>query len=182
MQLSGRLGNTDYRMYSVLSITTPLFLVFQIEELARVSSRSMLEIECATRYSIKKLMLSRMCILGITDLCILSAWVLFLNSYMKSGLIEILLYSLVPFNITVSGMFYLLKRDRGDKYVWKALSYTAFVCICFVVVPHYKPFIYDAAYQNIWLLLFAGTTGILLKTAGDVWKGMEHYKKLEEMI
>lgn len=169
---------TNYRQLSLLSTMTPLFLVFHIEELAKVYNKSMLEIEMAAKYSLKKLVLSRLCILGITDLVVMSGWILFLNSCLKESLFGILLYSLVPFNITVAGMLYLLKYSGKGMYAYQALSYTAFVCACFIVIPHYRPLIYNSSYQDIWLLAYVLSLFVLVKNIKELWKNIEHSEGL----
>lgn len=168
----------DYMQLSLLSVMTPLFLVFHIEELARVCNKSMLEIELATKHSLKKLILSRLCILGITDFVMMCGWILFLNSCLKESLFGILLYSLVPFNITVMGMLYLLKYSGKGTYAYQALSYTIFVCVCFIVIPQYKPLIYSSSYQDIWLLAYVVSLFLLVKSIKELFKNIAHRQDL----
>lgn len=177
----GREGYAYYQLFTVISTMTPLFLVFQIEELAKVSNRSMLEIEFSTRNSLKKLMLSRLCILGMVDFLILSIWITFLNYHLNEDLFKILLYSLVPFNITVIGLLYLLNHTKRNSYGYQAFAYTVVVCACFVVIPHHRPLVYSADYQNIWILLFWASIFILVKTIKETWQRMEYYEKMEEI-
>lgn len=168
---------TSYTQLSLLSAMTPLFLIFQIEELAKIYNRSMLEIEMATKYSLKKLVLSRLCILGITDLAVLGVWIFFLNCYLKENLFGILLYTLVPFNITVAGMLYLKYSGKG-MYAYQALSYTVFVCVCFIVIPHERPLIYNSRYLDIWMLMYVLSLFGLVKNIKELWKNMEHGERL----
>lgn len=156
--------NTDRQMLSVLSAMTPLLLVFQIEELSKVFYKSMLEIEFATKYSLKKLLLSRMCILGSVDVLVIGILMIVLRAYYEESLILLLLYSLVPFNITVIGLLYLLKLLNGRKYGYYACAYTAFVSACFIMLEQYRPFLYSKNQQDIWMIGLFVTTGMLVKS------------------
>lgn len=163
----------DYRFYSLISTVTPLLLVFHIEELARVCYKSTLEIEMATKYSLKKLLLSRVFILGITDLCMLGVFVLFLNGQFKVGIFTVMLYCLVPFLITVAGLLYLLKFAGQRLYGYQAFAYTIFVCLCFVILPHYKPAMYGDGSQGYWIVAAAAALGVLVWVARDTWKKLD---------
>ena len=172
------IGYTDYRILAMISISTPVLLLFHIEEFARICYKSMLEIEMATKYSLKKLLLSRMCILGMVDLAMLGGFILFLNICLDVSLFGILLYSLVPFNFTVIGLLYLLKYSGSGKYGYQAFSYTVFVCACFVIIPHYEPLIYSSDNQNIWFLVCIVSLCILVRTIRNVWKDMIYCEEL----
>lgn len=167
----------DYMVLPMFSALTPLLLVFNIEELARISYRSMLEIEMATKYSLKKLMLSRLCILGITDLVVLTAFIFLLNMYLGNSLYLIVMYSLIPFNITVIGLLHLLKYQSKGRYDYMALAYTLIVCVVFVTVPQRKPVLYSGAYENIWTLVFLLSFGLLIKKLLSVWRDAEDCEK-----
>lgn len=172
------IGYTDYRILSLISTLTPMLLVFHIEEFARICHKSMLEIELATKYSLQRLLLSRLCILGIMDLAVFGGFIPFLNIYLDIRLFGILLYSLVPFNITVIGLLYLLKYSGKGLYRYQAFSYTVFICACFLIIPHYEPLIYSSANQNIWLLIYIASLCVLAKVIKEVWKDMVHCEGL----
>ena len=172
------IGYMDYRIFSMVSTLTPMLLVFHIEEFARICYKSMLEIEMATKYSLKKLVLSRMCILGILDIVVLAVFIIFLKISLDVSLFGILLYSLVPFNITVIGLLYLLKYSGRGLYGYWALSYTVFVCAFFVIVPRCEPFIYSRDNQNIWMLACIVSLCVLVRTIKEAWKEMVHCEGL----
>lgn len=163
----------NYLELPMFSALAPLLLVFNIEELARISYRSMLEIEMATKYSLKKLMLSRFCILGITDLVVLTAFIFLLNMYSGKSLFLIVMYSLVPFNITVIGLLHLLKYQAKGRYDYMALAYTLLVCAGFVLAPSPDSILYSGANENIWIIAFLLSFGILIRKLLLVWKDVE---------
>lgn len=166
----------DYMEIPMFSALTPLLLVFNIEDLAKISCRSMLEIEMAAKHSLKKLMLSRFCILGIADVIVLGIFIFFLNSYSGESLYLILIYSLIPFNITVWGLLHLLKYQASGRYDYMALVYTLLVCAIFVLAPGRKPILYSGAYENIWIMLFIVSAILLIRKLLSVWKAAEDYE------
>lgn len=170
--------SADCQMLSMLSAMTPLLIVFQIEEFSKVFYKSILEIELATKYSLKKLLLSRMCILGSADVLVLGILMLVLRVYFEESLMLLLLYSLVPFNITVTGLFYLLRFLNGRKYGYCACAYTAFVSACFVMLEGYRPFIYSRNYQDIWIIGLFITTGMLIKFIWNFQKEIGNSERL----
>ncbi len=161
---------TGYRFYVLLSAVTPLLLVCHIEELARVCYKSTLEIEMAAKYSLKKLLLSRLFILGIVDLCMLGAFVGFLNWKLQVSILPVLLYCLVPFEITVIGLLYLLKFAARGFYNYQAFAYTVFVCVCFVVLSRYQPGIYSIDSRGYWVAAVLAAFGVFVWVARDIWK------------
>ena len=167
----------DYMVLPMFSALTPLLLVFNIEELARISYRSMLEIEMAAKYSLKKLILSRFCVLGITDFVVLTAFIVLLNIYSGSSFYLIVIYSLIPFNITVIGLLHLLKYQSKGRYDYMALAYTLIVCMVFISVAQTRPVLYSGAYENMWMLVFLLSFGILIKKLLSVWKDAEDCEK-----
>lgn len=167
----------DYMVLPMFSALTPLLLVFNIEEFARISYRSMLEIEMAAKYSLRKLMLSRLCILGITDLVVLTVFIFLLNMYSGNSLYLIVMYSLIPFNITIIGLLHLLKYQSKGRYDYMALAYTLIVCVVFISVAQTRPVLYSGAYENMWMLVFLLSFGILIKKLLSVWKDAEDCEK-----
>ncbi|MDE6434397.1 MAG: hypothetical protein K2L07_09230 [Lachnospiraceae bacterium] len=170
---------TDYRFYALFSTVTPLLLVCHIEELARVCYKSTLEIEMAAKYSLKKLLLSRLFILGIVDLLMFCLFAGFLIWQFEISILSILLYCLVPFQITVIGLLYLLKFAGRGLYGYQACAYTGLVCVCFVILSHYRPKIYSIDSQMYWVMAVLAAFVVLVWVAKDIWKKLD---RLDDLI
>ena len=159
-------------MLSTVSAMTPLLFVFHIEELVKVCFKSTLEIEMAAKYSLKKLVLSRICILGMVDMVILGILILFLSAQLKIQVAFTALYCLVPVNITVIGPLYLLRLCVRGAFGYAALAYTAMVCAAFMAIPVYRPVIYSRDAYGLWVLVFFLSMGLLVKKLLQIWKEM----------
>ena len=79
------------------ALLSPLLIIISIGEIARIYNKSMLEIEYATRYSLEKVIMTRLSILGAADCLLLFLLVLFIKSNFAVSGIRLLLYGFVPF-------------------------------------------------------------------------------------
>lgn len=185
-----RNGMQEYRLYSLVSMVTPFLFVLQIEQFARIYRKTLLEIELTTFFSLKKLFLARLLIFGIVDLVGLMGWILFLHVGTTAQWWRIGLYSLVPFNLMVAGLFYLLRYERNGCYNYMAVGYLIVLGGCFDLFPRWHPGIYRVQNVTGWLvalvitmLLGMWSVGIVLKNSME--EGRQNEIKLganDEML
>ena len=172
-------GIQEFRMYSLIAMVTPVLFVFQIEQFAKIYQQSMLEIELTTRFSLKKLLLARLLIFGTVDLFVLAGWIAFWHVGTESDLWRIALYSLVPFNLMVAGLFALLRFEHSGHYSYIAISYMAVLGGLFDVLARWQPGIYGTENELWWfavllvtLLLGIWSVSVLLKCSME--KGVQN--------
>lgn len=172
-------GMQEYRLYSVIAMVTPVLFVFQIEQFAKIYQQSMLEIELTTRFSLKKLLLARLLIFGTVDLFVLMGWSVFLHVGLETDLWRVGLYSLVPFNLMVAGLFLLLRLENRVHYSYMAISYMAVLGGLFDLLARWRPGIYGAENEIWWfavllvtLLLGIWSVSVLLKCSME--KGVQN--------
>lgn len=164
------LDEVDYRSYSFISTMTPALFVFQIDELSKLFNRKRLELEMATRFSVKKLMLSRMIVLGMTDLFVMMGWIAGLHIISGKDYWDLLLYTAVPFNLTVIGLFFLINIvSEASSYQFAALSYMALICGVFAALPVWRQFIYAPDNQIWWVVLLIISSGLCIYMIYRVW-------------
>lgn len=173
--------DANYCVESFISTMTPVFVIFQVDEIGNIFRRKMLELEATMRFSVKKQLLSRMIILGITDLILMAVWIVALHLMSEKAYVNLLMYTLVPFNITVTGLFFLLNfTGEGYAYRYMALSYMALVCGVFTVLPRWKNVIYAPDYQFLWVILFVVSTGLCICMMGSLWHLYSDNNRLRE--
>lgn len=166
----------DYRIYSFISTITPVLFIFQIDELSKLFNRKRLELEMATRFSVKKLLLSRMIVLGMTDLFVMAGWIAGLHRISGKGYWNLLLYTSVPFNITVIGLFFLVNVvNEGYSYHFAALSYMALICGAFTVLPRWRQLLYEPDNQIWWIVMFVVSSGLCIYMIYRVWNLFSDY-------
>lgn len=164
------LVNTGYNIRSgitrltfvpfLLGCCSVILLTAAVPMLYRSVRFQMLETEAATRFSVSRLLLARLCIIGSGDLVMLGALLLF--TVQKSGLSPggILLYLLVPFLLTASGYLTILAHMayRFFPYLGSAMSACLLAGLCYL--KKWQPAFYGHTFTPGWgmvcliLLLF----------------------------
>lgn len=161
---------TDKNVLWIFSAIVPFLAVTLMAEGLRSQSYGMAELELATRFSLKSLILARMAIMGIGHLFLLNL-ITFLGcrqgglSFWHTGV-----YLLVPYLLTnVSGL-YLARRIRGRECIYGILAVATVVA----VVPFVGKLLYKEGFF-IWWLVALAVLGVL---AVKEWKS--NVEKWEE--
>lgn len=180
----------EYRLYSLIAMVTPVLFVFQIEQFAKIYQQSMLEIELTTRFSLKKLLLARLLIFGTVDLFVLAGWIAFWRVGAESDLWRIALYSLVPFNLMVAGLFALLRFEHSGHYSYIAISYMSVLGGLFDVLARWQPEIYGTENEIWWvailvITLLLGVRSVCVLLKYNTEKGVQNeinFETNDEML
>lgn len=164
----------------ILSMAPPLLLLLSVDEMARVYNRSMLEIECTTKYSLKEVVLSRLLISGTTNGAILLAGILLAGSHSGVALLETLVYSLTPLVLMICLLLLLMKRWKGEQ-----LKYVSVCCYVFLVlmilVGRSRPWnIYRENFLGIWLLLLLGGIVGCIRQLHSLLRCLDSFEQLAE--
>lgn len=121
----------DRKLLAMVSAVTPLFLVSQIEEIAKVYTGGMLELYMAAKFSLKKLVVARMLILGFVDMLLILFVAGFMGIRIKANMYSLLLYAMVPFQVCLIFIFAMLVWNNRDYFMQKAAAVILFVSLCF---------------------------------------------------
>lgn len=151
---SGELLHITNETLCILSMAPPLLLLLTIEEVSRVYNRSMLEIEYATKYSLKKVVLVRMMILSIVNGVLMLCGILFAKQRLDLKFVEILVYSLTPLLVMTFLLLKMMTRWNGERLKYAAASLYLFLLLLIVVGRMERFNIYTQNLFGVWLLLF----------------------------
>lgn len=153
---------TEKNLLWVLSAFMPFLAVVFLAEGMRSEICGMAELEMATRFSLKSLVLARMGIMGIAHMLLLC---LGMAASCRQGEMPLLcagVYLLVPYLLTnVSGL-YLARRIRGRECIYGILAIATVVAVV--------PFVGKLLYKEglfIWWLAALAVLGVL---AVKEWK------------
>ena len=116
----------------ILSMAPPLLLMLTIDDVSRIYNRSMLEIEYATKYSLKKTVMARMFILSVTNGAILVIGMIYAKEQTGLKGLEILIYGLTPLILMTSLLLMFMKRWSGEQL--KYAGATIYIIFAFVVL------------------------------------------------
>lgn len=168
---------TNETLY-ILSMAPPLLLLLTVEEVARIYNRSMLEIEYATKYSLKKVVMTRMLVLSIINGGLLFGGIFFAKEWMEMRFIEVLVYSLTPFLLMTFLILKMMTKWQGVQLHYVAIS----VYICFllvIVVGGMEQFdIYRQNIFGIWICLFVvGLIATIIQ-----WRRLGQYLECFEIL
>lgn len=108
-------GGSEKEILTMISILPPLLVLLTVEEIAKVYQRSMLEIEYATKYSLRTAVMIRMAVLCVAHLLILSICVLCRQSLPDSDTGRILVYGLTPMVLMTGVILKLMQYFQGDR-------------------------------------------------------------------
>jgi len=170
---NGNMFQLTNEQLCILSMAPPLLLLLTVEEVSKVYNRSMLEIEYATKYSLKKVVLVRMLILSIVNAILLLGGILLAGNRLELVLLEVLVYGLTPLLLMTCLLLKLMTKLQGEQLHYAGISlYLGFLLI--VIVGRMERFhIYSSHLFGVWMILFV--FGLL----GVVYQGCKLGKHLE---
>lgn len=140
--------NLDRETVWVISALIPFLALTFLMESGRSKIYGMEELEYATRFSLKSLMLARLGVLGLFHGVILLLLFLCIPQGFFPGPKD-LMYVLVPYFLTVSLGLSLLRRFRGREVLYISLGVPAFVSL-FVAVANQKYPLYSISMVKWW--------------------------------
>ncbi|MEK4064072.1 MULTISPECIES: hypothetical protein [unclassified Paenibacillus] len=152
----------------MVSISAPLLVMAGIRTLTRSLSCHMLDIELSTRHLLEKLTMVRMSLLGMADLLGLTLLAAILSVWIHSDVATLLIYLLVPFNLTCLGCLWLLNRVRTPSCGYYCLTFAGMVALVQMILA-FTPnlWVFEPAALGVWqTMLLVTTAGIALQVRG----------------
>lgn len=131
----------------------PFLAVAGISESIRSEIYGMDELEMAARFSLKSIILARMCIIGIENLILVLSSALFV----QGELIFTMLYLAVPYFVTVYGSLTIVRNLSRKEGIYVCIGYSAAVSLAFSFGFLNYTWIYQEQFLCFWvaaLLLF----------------------------
>lgn len=152
-QIFGR--NSGNEALMAVSILPPLLILLTVEEVTKVYQRSMLEIEYATKYSLRSAVMLRMLVLCIVHSVILLLCIVCLHSGTEMGLGRLLVYGFTPMTITASVVFKIMQYWQGELLRMASAGLYA-VAIGLIIAGNAGYFDwYQPAYFKVWCIVCA---------------------------
>ena len=97
-----------------VSILTPLLILLTVEEVTKVYHRSMLEIEYATKYSLRSAVMIRLSSLCVVHALLPVICIVCLHSRLESDMGRLLIYGFTPMVITTGILLKLMQYCQGE--------------------------------------------------------------------
>lgn len=161
------------RVIGLAASAAPLIALVSIQLIIRTFSANMMEIELSTRYSLEKLMMVRLMLIGLVDIFCLVLLADFFSVQFERELGIMLVYLFTPFLLTCGGCLFILTHSRAANGGMYCLTFGG----CVLALQFYFSFGYHfTIYQpgtslSLWLVMLflallvgAGQVRAFLKT------------------
>ncbi|MBX4264538.1 hypothetical protein [Clostridium estertheticum] len=174
----------NFRTFSLISILAPLLLIVNVDEISRVYNKSMLEIEFSTKNSLKKVLVTKMLVLGITDCIALIIMMIFAGNLMNISILRVIMYTLVPFNLVCIGCMKLMKYFNGNELNYACVAYSALLITILLLGRLNDLGIYAQNFILSWIIMYAITTVIFALEMKTMWNRLGLFDEVikEEII
>lgn len=159
----------------MISALVPFLALSAVTENARSQIYGMAELEMASRFSLKSVVLARMAIMGTCHLILLILLVLLSGSHGIFTLLRTGVYFIVPYLLTTVLCLWIVLKIRGKESAYACMGAAIIVSGMNIIISNIAPILYSDAYFIKW-------TGLLvILFVLTLW---EHYKTIrltEEM-
>ncbi len=139
----------------VVSILPPLLILLTVEEVTKVYQRSMLEIEYATKYSLRSAVMIRMSVLCVIHSFILMICIVCLHFSTEAELGRLFVYGFTPMTMATALLFKMMQHWQGEFLLRASVGvYVLMAGLAFVGSSGYVN-CYQPAYFKIWCIVCA---------------------------
>ncbi|MCC0679487.1 hypothetical protein IC218_04340 [Clostridioides sp. ES-S-0005-03] len=175
---TSRDNNSFYEILSLVSVAVPLFILTNIEEIAKVYNNSVLEIEFSTKNTLHKIIATRMIVFGVSDLLFMCVILLLAKQIIDINTLYIIIYILVPFNLMCIGCLEIINRNRGKSTNYYCMIYGTSLVLLIFMLGTFKNSIYQFESIEQWLIIFLVTSVILIHEIKKTWKHLCSFENI----
>lgn len=140
---------------SLISALVPLIFTFGVGELSRAFQYKTAEMELSTPFTLNQVMLSRLTILGLTDVLVLTFIIIMTAVFFPISIFRIFMYLCVPFLITSFGCLCILNYVHTKECNYYCIALGVFVMAGSFALSEIAPSLYEASLISGWFILFA---------------------------
>ncbi len=168
-EMSGQITRSGFEV--LLSILPPLLVVLTADNISRIYNRSMLEIECTTKYSVTQIVMLRMSILTFSNYVIVLAGILIIHSGVNAQLTELLLYGFTPMILSEAILLELMRFIKGEELKTAGFVLYAVIVGASIIMKRQIWNAYITEDIRIWLLILM--CGIVWTVVGFIRLGKD---------
>ncbi|WP_213618523.1 hypothetical protein [Paenibacillus sp. J22TS3] len=150
------------QVLGMVSALTPLLALASAKVLACSFQHGVVELEVSTKYSLDKLLLARMGILGIVDAVFLTIMLSFLSHRFDPEFYVILLYLLVPFVMGLLGCLWIINHTRSRES--GILLYIGLLMLTQMTLSFQYDALYAASATDVWIFV------LVVSFIGLIWE------------
>lgn len=136
----------------LISGLTPLLALTVVSENGRSERYKMVELEMATRFSLRSVTFARLTILGMMNLLIFGVFLLVGVWNDTATPLAIGLYIITPFLFTSFTGLYIVRKCRGQEAMYICTSISVGMSVFLFFAHNIIPFIYEEQYLVLWMI------------------------------
>ncbi len=142
-------------MLWAISASMPLLALMMIAETGRSAHYKMAELETASRFSLKSVILARLCVLGLGNLVLLCLLlpIALRNSYVSP--LQAGFYIITPFLLTAFLCLHILRRRREPEALYLCIGTSAGISSFIFPLRQMLPALYEECSLISWILAAA---------------------------
>ncbi len=160
----------------ILSMAPPVLLLLTVDDISHIYNQSMLEIEYATKYSLKKVVMVRLLILGGVSGMILLIGILYAKNRLGIDLVSVLAYSLTPYVCMMFLLLLFMKKWKGRRLMYAGITVYA-VLLSVILIGRMEAFgIYKRHFLWVWLAVLLGGVFGTVYQFRQLWFRLEHFE------
>lgn len=168
-ETSGQITRFGFEV--LLSILPPLLVVLTADNISRIYNRSMLEIECTTKYSVIQIVMLRMSILTFSNYFVVFTGILIIHSGVNAQLTELLLYGFTPMILSEAILLELMRLIKGEELKTAGFVLYAVIAGASFVMKRQIWNVYFTEGIRIWMLILV--CGIVWTVVGFIRLGKD---------
>jgi len=170
----GKLFSVSNENLCLLSMAPPLLLLLTVEEVAKIYNRSMLEIEAATKFSLKKVVLTRMLTVSVVNGVLLLSGMVYAGTRMELEWAKVLVYSLTPLLLMTALLLKMMTRWNGEQLQYGAVVLYLCLAVVIFIGRMERVNFYRQELFGMWLLLLIGGGIVAVYQGHRLGKHLEH--------
>lgn len=170
----GKLFHITNENLCILSMAPPLLLLLTVEEIAKIYNRSMLEIEAATKFSLRKVVLTRMLAVSVVNSVLLLGGMVYAGNRMELKCTEVLVYSLTPLVLMTALLLKMMIRWSGEQLRYGAVALYLCLVVVILIGRMERVNFYRQELLGMWLLLLVGGGIAAVYQGHRLGKHLEH--------
>lgn len=172
----GQIFRLPNELLSILSMAPPVLLLLTVDDISHIYNRSMLEIEYATKYSLKKIVMGRLLILGGGSGVILLIGLLYAKNRLGIDLVSVLAYSLTPYVCMMFLLLLFMKKWKGRRLMAAGVSVYAVLLLVILNGRMEAYDIYKSRFLWVWLAVLLGGIFGTVYQFRQLWSRLEHFE------
>lgn len=160
-------------LWTLIAISGPVLCMINANEICNIFQPGMIEIQIAARNSCRKVLMIRLLIFGLADALLLICAASFMAIFKETAIWQIVIYSVVPYEIMCFGCMCILNRCREDEMLFYSGAWGVSLCCIIVILKISGLEIFETYCFSVWTMGGAAAMGgivielsKLLKKAG----------------